>query len=235
MAEASRGANKIVLWNTLLKWYRNKFLIGAGTVVPSSTEKELLDSGLVFGSCSVVYDVRDIDGLRLLKLRNPPGDHGEWKGDWGDDSPLWTKRLKAMLGWTSADDGTFWMSFDDFCLAFRSLYVCRVFPRDRWHKTQVSGWWTGSLAAGLPCRHNPDCKVENNPQYSLIVTRPTDISITLRQSLPDKILDNHPHPGVCVCVCVCVRRPCGRAKIFAAAALRWSHSCAVRARAQCLS
>ena len=30
---------------------------------------------------------------RLVKLRNPWG-KGEWKGDWGDDSWLWTPYLK---------------------------------------------------------------------------------------------------------------------------------------------
>jgi hypothetical protein len=66
--------------------------------------------------------------LKLLQLRNPPGDHSEWKGDWGDTSPLWTRRLKRRLDWSNdEDDNTFWISFDDFCNAFRCLYVCRWF------------------------------------------------------------------------------------------------------------
>jgi hypothetical protein len=43
---------------------------------------EILDSGLVFGACYTIYDVRQIAKHKLLKLRNPPGDHEEWKGDW---------------------------------------------------------------------------------------------------------------------------------------------------------
>ena len=34
---------------------------------------------------------------RLIKVRNPWGDF-EWKGDWGDDSELWTPRLEKLLG-----------------------------------------------------------------------------------------------------------------------------------------
>ena len=195
LASASHGANKLVLWNTMMRFKRNGYLMGAGTVMPNSNDRELMDSGLVFGSAYVVYDVRSVDGKRLIKLRNPPGDHGEWKGDWGDKSPLWTKRLKKKLEFSDdEDDGCFWMSFDDFTLAFRSLYVCRWFDPDIWHKEVVTGWWKGPTAAGLPSRHNPSCKIQSNPQFSLRITRPTDVSINISQSLPDLALDNDPHP-----------------------------------------
>jgi hypothetical protein len=44
--------------------------------------REILDSGLVLGACYTIYSIRSIQGLQLLQLRNPPGDHDEWKGDW---------------------------------------------------------------------------------------------------------------------------------------------------------
>ncbi|CAN0103180.1 unnamed protein product, partial [Laminaria digitata] len=55
----------------------------------------------------------------------------EWRGDWGDHSPLWTRRQRARLGLVKDDkDNAFWMSFHDFCVVFRSLYVCRWYdPR----------------------------------------------------------------------------------------------------------
>ena len=57
-------------------------------------DKEIQNSGIVFNAEYTIYDLTSIDGLNLVKLRNPPGDHEEWKGDWGDLSPLWTRRLK---------------------------------------------------------------------------------------------------------------------------------------------
>ena len=194
LAEAARGANKFMLWTNLMKYRENHYLMGAGTVMPNSNDHELMDSGLVFGAAYVVYDVRFVDGHRLIKLRNPPGDHGEWKGDWGDKSPLWTRRLKLKLGWSDEDDGTFWMSFDDFCFAFRSLYLCRWFDPARWYKDVHTGWWKGPTAQGIPSRHNVECKLQNNPQFQLIVRRPTDLCVILSQSLPDFALDNQPHP-----------------------------------------
>lgn len=194
LAEASRGANKAKLWRNLLQWRENRFLMGAGTVMPNANDRELMDSGLVFGAAYVIYDVVAISGYKLIKMRNPPGDHGEWQGDWGDSSPLWTKRLKNRLGWSEEDDGCFWMSFDDFCQAFRSVYLCRWFDPEKWHKEVVTGYWKGPLASGLPSFHNRDCKLYLNPQYSLYIDRPTDICLNVSQSLPDVTLDNNPQP-----------------------------------------
>ena len=47
-------------------------------------------------------------------MRNPWGHGVEWRGDWADDSNLWTNELKKQLGWTSEQDGTFFMTFDDY-------------------------------------------------------------------------------------------------------------------------
>ena len=34
------------------------------------------------------------------------------------------------------------MSFDDFCNAFRCLYVCRWFDEERWVEHTLSGRWS---------------------------------------------------------------------------------------------
>jgi len=82
-----------------------------------------------------------VDGHQLIKLRNPPGDHDEWKGDWGDNSNLWTRRYKKKLGFTEENDNTFWMSFDDFCVAFNSLYICRWTNPHIWKRKVLHGVW----------------------------------------------------------------------------------------------
>lgn len=197
LLRASRGANKKLLWSKLRKYHRNGYLLGAGTVSSSAADRSITDSGLVWGAAYVIFDVRDIDGHQLLKLRNPP-DYGEgvgeWKGDWSDKSELWTRRLKNKLGHEDRDDGTWWMSFDDFCIAFRSLYVCRYYDAARWRRQQVSSWWRGDTAAGLPAVANRSCKVENNPQYALTVHRPTDVALSLAQNENGIALETEPHP-----------------------------------------
>ena len=51
----------------------------------------------------------------MLKLRNPWG-HGEWKGLWSDESIVWDQypSLKADLGLQVANDGIFFMQWEDF-------------------------------------------------------------------------------------------------------------------------
>ncbi|DAZ96786.1 TPA: hypothetical protein N0F65_005784 [Lagenidium giganteum] len=182
LAQASRGSLKKTLWKQMLIYKSNKFLMGAGTITSENADTAILDTGLVFGACYVIYDVREIDGYQLLLLRNPPGDHAEWKGDWSDHSRLWTRRLKKLLKWNpDNDDNTFWMNFDDFCHAFRSLYICRYYDPAKWPVQVAHGRWQGDTACGLPTVHNPDCILENNPQYSLGIQRPTEVMISVTQ------------------------------------------------------
>ena len=144
LANASRGPEKRNTWDKVMRFRRNGYLLGAGTGSSALVDKEIQDMGIVFNACYVVYDVRKVDGHMLLKLRNPPGNHEEWKGDWSDKSPLWTKRLKKKLSWTDEDDNTFWMSFDDFCNVFRHLYVCRWYDPKKWKTKNIPGYWKRS-------------------------------------------------------------------------------------------
>ena len=63
---------------------------------------------------------------RLVQLRNPWGKL-EWRGDWSDNSALWTPALRTTLNeGHGADDGKFWMSFGDFIDYFGNVDVCRA-------------------------------------------------------------------------------------------------------------
>lgn len=63
--------------------------------------------------------------LRLLQLRNPWG-HKEWLGDWSDKSDKWTDDLKKQVGFVDADDGMFFISFNDYMNYYRSTTICKV-------------------------------------------------------------------------------------------------------------
>ena len=92
--------------------------------------------------------------------RNPwgrPRGDIEWCGDWSDyDTINWTRRMKAKVGFDGPEeDGIFWMSFEDFCEHFHSLYICRLYIRDLelptnrfekgWRKyTNPGKWLVGS-------------------------------------------------------------------------------------------
>ena len=58
-------------------------------------------------------------------MRNPWGQF-EWSGDWSDKSPCWTNELKKKVGFTDADDGIFWMDFEDVKKYFKWIDVCKI-------------------------------------------------------------------------------------------------------------
>ncbi|GBG28739.1 Calpain [Hondaea fermentalgiana] len=195
LLEATQGPARTRLWEKLQRYSRNGFLMGCGTIANNAANAEMMDSGLVFGAIYAIYQVRRVDGHKLLQLRNPPGAQSEWKGDWGDQSPLWTTRLKHKLGWTDdEDDGTFWMSFDDFCLTFRSLYVCHYYDPRIWRSVTLHGSWSGRTAAGLPTKHNTEALVHRNPQWIIDVQRPVDIHIKIAQIDADGQMVTQPQP-----------------------------------------
>ena len=69
-------------------------------------------------------------------MRNPWGQF-EWDGAWSDRSNLWTQEMvQAFAPVLDEDDGTFWMSFEDFTTNFDSLDICRV---TNWDELRVRG------------------------------------------------------------------------------------------------
>jgi len=87
--------------------------------------------GLHKGHAYSILDVRKIkpsmtssEVFRLICIRNPWGS-GEWTGDWGDKSDLWAKHpaIKKAVGHQDSDDGSFWMSWDDYVQNWNKIGV----------------------------------------------------------------------------------------------------------------
>ncbi|KAM9787054.1 calpain-3 isoform 2-T2 [Syngnathus typhle] len=112
--------------------------------------------------------------VRLVRLRNPWG-QVEWNGPWSDNSKEWNalpKAEKDKLQHQSAEDGEFWMSFEDFKKNYTKLEICNLTPDaledDKIHKWTVSvneGRWVRGCSAG-GCRNYLET-FWTNPQYRL--------------------------------------------------------------------
>ena len=63
--------------------------------------------------------------IYLIKLRNPWGE-GEWKGNWGDNSPCWTEECKRYFKFSKKNDGIFWIDINDYILNFDATYICYI-------------------------------------------------------------------------------------------------------------
>ena len=115
------------------------------------------------------------NGERLIPLRNPWGSV-EWNGAWSDGAPQWSVDAKVALDQTDADDGLFWMSFDDFCSHFDEIDIVKVFPEAKWTTQVQVGKWEGESAAGR-FHYAP----APNPQFLLDVEQRGVAVVALRQ------------------------------------------------------
>jgi len=50
----------------------------------------------------------------------------EWQGDWGDNSDKWTENVKSQVNYENKDDGTFWMSVNDFVRFYQGVGICKL-------------------------------------------------------------------------------------------------------------
>ncbi|KAL0906783.1 hypothetical protein M5K25_025304 [Dendrobium thyrsiflorum] len=169
------------LWSQLLYFKGEGFLLGAGS--PSGSDVHVSSSGIVQGHAYSVLQVREVDGHKLVQIRNPWANEVDWNGPWSDSSPEWTDRMKHKLKHVpQAKDGIFWMSWQDFQIHFRSIYVCRVYPPEM--RYSVPGQWRGYSAGG--CQDYDSW--HQNPQFRLKATgpeatNPIHVFITLTQGV----------------------------------------------------
>ena len=95
---------------------------------------------LVNGHAYGLLDARELEDdsgnpIRLLKVRNPWGTF-EWKGDWGDESDLWTDRLKEECDLqVNNNDGLFWICYDDFLEFFQIIDIC--YYQEKYWRTNI--------------------------------------------------------------------------------------------------
>ncbi|KAK3928674.1 Calpain-D [Frankliniella fusca] len=157
-----------LIWAQLLSSRLARFLMGAscGGGNMKVDEEEYQRKGLRPRHAYSVLDVRDINGIRLLRLRNPWG-HFSWKGDWADDSELWTLEMREMLMPHGASDGVFWISFEDVLKYFDCIDICKV----------RSGWNEVRLRGTLP----PLSSIDHLSCVLLTVMEPTEAEFTLFQ------------------------------------------------------
>ncbi|KAF8721457.1 hypothetical protein HU200_023077 [Digitaria exilis] len=83
------------LWSQLLYFKQEGFLLGAGS--PSGSDVHISSSGIVQGHAYSILQVREVDGHKLIQIRNPWANEVEWNGPWSDSSPEWTERMKHKL------------------------------------------------------------------------------------------------------------------------------------------
>ncbi|KAJ3265337.1 Calpain-6 [Chytriomyces hyalinus] len=155
--------------------------------------------GLIYGHSYAVMDIVSIKvrlsnmrkrPVNLVKLRNPAhlpdqqsggGFTGAWSL-WSQDWQLVTRRDVKKLGLLAGDDGSFFMSFQDFTDYFTSIIICRQVEQygngEAWQF--YSEWSNAAQSSGGSIR-NPST-FPQNPQFLIHVSEPTQVIINVIQN-----------------------------------------------------
>lgn len=171
-------------WTRLLHFKELEFPMGCGT----ASDPELDKVGLCGSHAYSILDIREIydpcfvgkplgyggcqeDGtVRLLRIRNPHG-VGEWTGEWSDNSSDWTENLARHLGCSGVDDGTFWMDFTHFLMAFQEVDVC--FAHRGWHSCSFDNAFCAKTSTTRLCKYAYEIRCSTETRLYAMALQPT--------------------------------------------------------------
>ena len=121
-----KNKNKEKLWQEIFEGEKKNYLMTAGTTKNTNNFK-LEKIGLTPGHAYTVLGILEINKEKVIKLRNPWGNF-EFSGDWSDYSSKWTEELKIKYEFNKKNDGTFYMSYNDFLKYFITIGFCKIHP-----------------------------------------------------------------------------------------------------------
>ncbi|KAK3951716.1 hypothetical protein QBC32DRAFT_324970 [Pseudoneurospora amorphoporcata] len=153
-------------WKEELMKVNEQFLFGCSTGVWGRGYGDR--KGIMEQHAYSVMKAVDIDGERLLLLKNPWG-KGEWTGPWSDGSKEWTPEWLQKLGHRFGDDGAFWISYRDFLRKFQAFDRTRLFGPD-WKVTSI--WTTLSVPWTLEY---------HDTKFAFTLAKPGPVVIVLSQ------------------------------------------------------
>lgn len=145
------------LWQTMMGYFHQKFYLGCINVVEGKSTKnpDASSRGIFENYYYGILDIREFpkENLKLIRIRNPWGPDGCWNGPFSDDSDEWDKHRNLrdelrLVFKSKKSDGTWWMSFNDWCVHFNKMYICKVFP-ESWQTYSIESRWQGKTAGSV--------------------------------------------------------------------------------------
>lgn len=185
------GANKIEIWNKMKEYHSKNWLMSCLSRRTSQPGRkgqraaEYEKQGIATGHAYSIVKVIEVEGNKLICVRNPWADETEWKGRFSDSSSLWTNSLKQVVGFQDKNDGMFYMEIDHYVKAFSCTDFCKINDDTRKFAKCVKGDWKTEFGSTW--------KTEAlNPKYVLKVTQPnTFVILTLIRNSPNLVVNSN--------------------------------------------
>jgi len=131
LSDQPERARNSDFWKMLLKYVRSCYPMtcSISKQAEKAADEVEAETGLISDQAYNLIAAREVDVkgkvLRMVFLRNTFGVQS-WKGRWGNQSETWAQNppVRQALNFKAhQDDGTFWMSFYDFCLHFQVVDI----------------------------------------------------------------------------------------------------------------
>lgn len=120
-------------WNILKEWLLLQFLV---TVTPKLKPGLNIIPNLPRENSYQVHRIILVEGQKIISIRNPWASIN-WKGDWSQNSPLWTPSIIKSVEPNFAEyPDNFWVSWDTFLRSFEEITVCKV---SGWNELYLRG------------------------------------------------------------------------------------------------
>lgn len=114
------------MFEYLMECDTSNFMVAAS--IPGGRIEKKRPDGLVERHAYSLLSVMEVEGFRLIRLRNPWGSATRWKGPWSDSSPEWEENPEVAnalgLDRPGEPEGTFFMSWVNFRRIFVKLHIC---------------------------------------------------------------------------------------------------------------